>query len=208
LRKLFILIIISFLLSSCGRFSHIKNIDSQGKNIICFGDSITFGKGSSEGSDYPAILSKKLNMPVINAGVNGDTTRDALKRIKKAVLDKEPVLVIVELGANDYLKGIKSEETLANLEKIIKEIQSHGAMVAITEIHTGFIMRNIAVGIRKLAKKYRALFIPDILEGILGKEELCSDLIHPNDKGYQIIANRIYGKINPLLERNIKYRKK
>lgn len=88
---------------------------------MCFGDSITYGLGASPGHDYPSLLAKKLNLTVINAGKSGDTTEGALQRIQHDVLDKKPYLVIVELGANDYLKGISAEATLKNLEEIIKK---------------------------------------------------------------------------------------
>lgn len=204
-RKLFLSLTIAFVITSCGSRS-VKNINSEGKNIICFGNSITYGLGASPDHDYPSLLAKKLNFPVINAGRNGDTTESALKRLEHDVLDKEPYLVIVELGANDYFKGIRAETTLKNLEEIIKKIQKAGAMVAITEIHTGFIMREQARGIRKLARKYRCLFIPNILEGILEENDLCSDAIHPNDKGYEIIAERIYRAIKPLIARRLSQR--
>jgi lysophospholipase L1-like esterase len=204
--RLYLFILIALILS-CSPSPKVKNIDSQGKNIICFGDSITYGKGATPGNDYPSLLAKKLNIPVINAGVNGDTTRGALKRLKRDVLDKDPLLVIIELGANDYLKGISIEETLSNLEKMIKEIQAKGAMVAITEIHSGFFLRRLAIGVKKLAKRYKALYIPNILEGILGNKDLCSDPFHPNDKGYELIAERVYEKIKPILDVNFRYRK-
>jgi lysophospholipase L1-like esterase len=191
----------AFLISSCGRPA-IKNINSKGKNIICFGDSITYGEGASPGHDYPSLLARKLNLPVINAGKNGDTTRGALQRLEKDVLQRAPLLVIVELGANDYFRGIKVEETIKNLEEIITKIQNAGSMVAITEIHTGFIMRSQAKEIKKLARKYRCIFIPNIMDEILGNEELCSDSIHPNDKGYELIAQKVFDAIKPFVERN------
>jgi len=204
-KKIFLYFVVTLVLTSCGSKS-VKNINSRGENIVCFGNSITYGLGASPGHDYPSLLAKKLNLTVINAGKSGDTTEGALQRLQHDVLDKKPYLVIVELGANDYLKGISAEATLKNLEEIIKKIQQAGAMVAITEIHTGFIMRKQASGIRRLAKKYRCLFIPNILEGILGEGELCSDAIHPNDKGYEIIAERVYRAIKPLIARRLSQR--
>ena len=68
----------------------IKNIDSKGKNIICFGDSITFGYGVNPEESYPAALSKMTDIPVINAGIDGDTSVEAVRRIDSDILDREP----------------------------------------------------------------------------------------------------------------------
>jgi acyl-CoA thioesterase I len=87
-------------LMGCAR-KEIRNLDSQGVNIICFGNSLTFGYGANPGEDYPSILAKLINAPVINAGIDGDDTSIALKRIESDCLDREPLLVIIELCGND-----------------------------------------------------------------------------------------------------------
>ena len=83
------LLAVGLLLSGCAK-REIKNIDSNGKNIICFGDSITFGYGVSSGEDYPSILAKMFQYALINAGIDGDTTTEALKRLEYDVLDRIP----------------------------------------------------------------------------------------------------------------------
>jgi len=96
----------------------IKNSGTKGKNIICFGDSVTFGYGVGPGQDYPTELAKLLKLPVINAGVDADTTFFALDRLDNDVLVKNPRLVIVEFCGNDFIKKIPREDTLKNLSKI------------------------------------------------------------------------------------------
>src|SRR4030043_2129966 len=83
--------------SGCTK-SSITNLESQGKNIICFGDSITVGFGAQEGQDYPTALSKMTRFPVINAGINGDTSSEAVRRIDADALSKDRLLVIIEVG--------------------------------------------------------------------------------------------------------------
>jgi len=92
------------LIAACGgdNFAKIRNIRSDGRTIICFGDSLTEGVGAEPGEDYPAALSRELGLPIINAGQRGDTTAEALARISDAVLNKNPRLVIVLLGGNDF----------------------------------------------------------------------------------------------------------
>ena len=187
--------------SGCTK-SNITNLESQGKNIICFGDSITVGFGAQEGQDYPAALAKMTKFPVINAGINGDTSSEGIKRIDTDVLSKDPLLVIVEFGGNDFLGKTPVEETVKNIEEMIKIIQSKGAMVAIADISTFVVMNDYGKEFRRLSKKYGTILIRGILDGIITDPELKSDFVHPNSKGYQLIAHRIYRGIIPYLNQN------
>jgi lysophospholipase L1-like esterase len=192
---------IVLLLVGCAR-KEIKNINSKGKNIICFGDSITFGYGAEPGGDYPSALAKMTSAPVINAGIDGDTSTEAIKRIKSDVLDRDPLLVIVEFGGNDFLRKIPQEETLNNMRGIIDEIQAQGAMVAVVDISTEMILKQYRSAFYNLAREKGAIFIPRILSGIITNPRLKSDFIHPNADGYNVIAKRIYRVITPYLNQN------
>lgn len=86
-KLLFIVFIAFIVLAGCAK-REIKNIDSKGKTIICFGDSITFGYGANPGEDYPSALAKMVSVPVINAGIDGDTSTEALKRLDSDVLER------------------------------------------------------------------------------------------------------------------------
>ncbi|MCM8757501.1 MAG: arylesterase [Candidatus Omnitrophica bacterium] len=176
----------------------IKNVDSKGESIICFGDSITSGYGVNFDESYPSILEGMLSLPVINAGLDGDTTSEALKRLKEDVLDKKPFLVIIELGGNDFLRRIPLSETLKNIEEMIVKIQNYGAMVVLVDISAGLIMSEYYKEYKKLSKKYQAIFVPHLLRGILTQRGLKVDFIHPNPEGHRIIAKRIYQVISPF----------
>lgn len=186
-----------FMALSCG--SDIANRHSAGENIICFGDSITQGVGAQPGEDFPSLLAKKLTQPVINAGIEGETTRDALARLSTDVLEKNPKLVIVEFGGNDYLQKIPKEETLQNLDKLVEAIVAQGAMVVLAQVKTGLLFDDYYKGFKRIAKKHKVLLIPDIMKGILTDPRLKNDYIHPNKNGYEIITERIYSRIAPLL---------
>lgn len=185
----------------------IKNIDSKGKNIICFGDSLTLGYGVNPGEDYPASLAKMLDIPVVNTGIDGDTSIEAIKRIKTDILDKDPLLVIIEFGGNDFLRKIPLDETIKNVEKMIQEIESKGAMVAIVDISSTMLMSDYGRELRRLSKKYNTIFIPRILSGILTNPSLKSDFIHPNAEGYKVVARKICQTIIPYLNQNALLRK-
>ena len=193
-------LIVSVLLTGCSRAPEVKNLDSQGSNIICLGDSLTSGVGAEPGQDYPSLLSGYLNRKVINAGVSGDTTRDALKRIKKDVMEQNPQMVIIILGGNDFLQKLPKEETFQDLEKIVALVQSGGAAVTLAEIKTGLLNDPYLNGFKYLARQKKTLLIPDILKGIIGNPGLMSDTIHPNAKGYAVMAKRIYEGIKPYVK--------
>lgn len=183
-----------------GCASSIKNVDSQGKNIVCFGNSITYGQGAQPEGDYPSYLQKLLQTNVINAGASGDTTGGALFRLEKDVLAKDPYLVIVELGGNDFLQKIPKEKTIKNLEEIIVRIQERKAMVALCDVSSGFIMSGYRKDFRRLATKTGSLFIPRLLRGIVDNPSLKYDYIHPNEAGYRIVAQKVYRAIKPYVK--------
>jgi lysophospholipase L1-like esterase len=190
----YILIILSIFLAGCFK-SEVKNLDARGANIICFGDSITFGYGANPGEDYPAALGKLVKLAVVNSGVDGDTTFGALERLKNDVLDKDPRLVIVEFCGNDFIKNIPKEDTVKNLAKIIERIQEKGAMVALVDISAGVFFQEYRQAFKKLAAQKKAIFIPVLLNKIITNPAMKSDFFHPNARGYQVIAKRIYQAI-------------
>lgn len=179
-------------------FSNVTNLNSEGKNIICFGNSITYGEGVGREDSYPSLLQQKINIPVINAGRNGDTTFDALERLNNDVLNKNPLIVIVEFGGNDYLRRIDKEKTLDNIEKIVAKIINHQAMVIIVGVHCGILGNEYEQGLIKIANRYKVTVIPNVQKGIF-TYQYKRDYIHPNEKGYEVIANRIFKIIKGLL---------
>lgn len=187
------------LISGCAK-REIKNMGSQGKNIICFGDSITFGYGVSQGEDYPSALAKLTAFPVINAGIDGDTTFEALKRIEGDVLGKDPLLVIIEFSGNDFLRKVPKEVTVDNIRKMAEYAQARGAMVAIADISAGMFLAEYRSLLNNLAKEKKAVFIPAVLNGIITNPSLKSDFLHPNAEGYKIVARRIHQAILPYLK--------
>ncbi len=200
--NLLVFVSVSFLflgLFGCAK-REIKNINSQGKSIICFGDSLTFGYGVKPGEDYPTALSKMINMPVINAGLDGDTSITAFKRIKADVLGKEPFLVLIEFCGNDFLKSIPLDATTNNIRIMIRQIQAQGAITAIVDVSAGLFLRDYRLKFVKLAQETGSIFIPAVLSGIITNPSMKSDFMHPNAEGYKIVAQRIYRAVNPYLK--------
>ncbi len=189
------------LLNACGgdRFDFIRNIRSSGESIICFGDSLTEGVGAGSGEEYPTVLSRQLVLPVINSGLRGDTSAQALERLSTSVLNKNPRLVIVLLGGNDFLRQVPRQETRKNLVEIVRRIQDAGAMVVVAGLRLGFFTDEYGPLFEETARQFGASYVGQVMKGILNDSSLRSDPIHPNGAGYRLIAERIAEKITPLL---------
>ena len=202
--RLFWTLLLGGLLSSAcdrgGNFADIRNLESRGDLIICFGDSLTEGVGAEKGENYPSVLARQLQVPILNAGKRGDTSADGLTRLEQDVLARNPRLVIVLFGGNDFLRQVPLSETRKNVEEIVRRIQERGAMVVLAGIRLGLFTDEYGPLYAEIAKKNGALYIPEILKGVLSDPRLKSDSIHPNGSGYQLMAERILERVKPLLE--------
>ncbi|MBI3597472.1 MAG: arylesterase [Nitrospirae bacterium] len=177
--------------------------------IVAFGDSLTAGLGVTSDEAYPAVLERKIHAAgfpyrVINAGVSGETTAGGLRRVPW-ILQNRPEVVILELGANDGLRGLSIVETKKNLADIIDALQKEHVRVVLA----GMRMppnygKEYTEAFEKifpeLAKRYRLTLIPFFLEGVAGRSGLNQpDGIHPTAQGYQRIVDNLWPRLKPLL---------
>jgi len=174
---------------------------TSGTTLIAFGDSLVAGRGATDGHDFVALLSKRIRMPIVNAGRSGDTTRSALERLDRDVLSRKPRIVIVLLGGNDFLRRVPVEETFANLEEIVGRIRQTGAAVVLVGLSVGIFSDAYGGKYEELARRADAGLVPGILDGILGRADRMADSIHPNDRGYQMIADRLEPVLRELVGR-------
>jgi lysophospholipase L1-like esterase len=185
-----------FLVSACGGPGPVT---LSGDNIICFGDSLTFGTGAPRDKSYPAQLAEMIGQPVINSGIPGDTTARALQRLDRDVLSKSPRIVLITLGGNDLKNGMDKKAAFKNLKEIVEAIQAKDALVIIGGIKLLFWDRGYEEEYEKLADETGAILVPNILGGLMGNDELMHDTIHPNAAGYEIMAQKFYKAIEPYL---------
>lgn len=176
----------------------ITNYPSQGSDIIAFGDSLVAGVGSSTGG-FVDMLSKDLGVEVVNLGISGNTTKDALDRVE-VLKDYKPKLVMILLGGNDFLRKVPTEVTFANLDKIVRVVVNQGSVVVLLGVRSGVLSNRYDEEYEKLASKYGAVYVSDVLDGVFGRPNLMYDTIHPNDLGYRIIADRITPVIKKLIQ--------
>src|SRR5919199_2891767 len=183
--------------------------------IVAFGDSLTAGYGLQPQESYPALLQKMLDADgfkyeVVNAGVSGDTSAGGVRRIDWTLDSGGVRFVILELGANDFLRGQPVAETKKNLAEIIERCRSRGARVLLAGMYTTTdagpdYERQIHEAFRSLAREHDVTLIPFFLEGVAGRDELNQeDRIHPNAEGAKGVAATVYKYLKPLLEEEAK----
>jgi acyl-CoA thioesterase-1 len=171
-----------------------------GTNVIAFGDSLVSGVGASSGRDFVSVLSSRLGVRILNAGRPGDTTASALARLDQAVLARNPRVVIVLLGGNDFLRRVPRDRTFDNLETIVTRIRQRGAAVVLVGVSLGLFTDSYAAQYEALAEHTSAAYVPDVLDGVYGHADRMADQIHPNDRGYAIVADRIEPVLREMLE--------
>ena len=183
----------------------------DGRVIVAFGDSLTAGHGVTPAESYPGRLAARLaaegyRYRVVNAGVSGDTTAGALRRVDWALATK-PAVVVVALGANDGLRGQSTMEMHANLERIVERFQKAGAHVLLAGMrlppnygqpYAGDFQRVYPA----VARRRHVALMPFLLDGVGGDPRLNQpDGIHPTAEGYRIIADRLWPYLVPLLSK-------
>lgn len=178
----------------------VKNADSRGTSVIAFGDSLTAGYGAPAGEDYPTQLASAIGREVVNAGVSGDTTDAALARLERDVLARDPKMVIVGLGGNDFLRSMPIDAAERNLRTIVRHIHDRGAMVVLLGFEFPSLNANWGDMYERIAEEEECLLVADVMDGILLDASLKSDEIHPNAKGYALMAERIRPSVVRLLD--------
>lgn len=177
--------------------------------VVAFGNSLTAGLGVSPAQTYPAVLQRRLDQAgyqfeVINAGVSGETTAGGLRRLDW-VLKGKPSIVILELGANDGLRGQSLADAYSNLERIIQRLQAAGVRVVLAGMkippnYGDEYTTTFSAMYEKLARAYEIPLIPFLLEGVAAVPELNQDDgLHPNAEGYHVVAQNVMTVLTPLL---------
>jgi acyl-CoA thioesterase-1 len=186
----------------------LPNFAQAAKNILIFGDSLSAGYGIARGDSWANLLQLELkkNHPqfeVVNASISGETTAGGLRRIGKALQEHHPDVVIVELGANDGLRGARISETEKNLSAIIAQSRKANAKVLLLGIQ---IPPNYGLDYAKqfralypkLAKQFNISLLPFMLEGI-PPEQFQADNLHPNAAAQAQVLRNVLPALKPLL---------
>lgn len=188
------------LLAGCGRRRFRKLV--AGDAILAVGDSLTAGFGAPKGADYPAQLAQILGHKVINGGVSGDTSAQALARLPDLLVQK-PKLVVVSIGGNDFLQRQPESGTRENIRKMVADIRAADVavvLVAIPHFTTGALLGVVSEHplYAELADELDVPLLQGAWAEILGDKDLKSDAVHANAAGYRLFEERLAGFLRKL----------
>ncbi|MBE9608623.1 arylesterase [Chitinilyticum piscinae] len=187
---------LTILLVACGQ-PELPRL-AQGATILAFGDSLTYGIGAENGADYPSRLAAQLGHPVINAGIPGETTAEGLARLPTTLNETRPALVLLCLGGNDFLQRKPEAETQRNLDAMLALLASRKVPVLLIGVpKLGFGLDTPPL-YQALAEQHQVPLNDTALASILGRQQLKSDLVHPNAQGYQILADELASQLREL----------
>ncbi|MEO8737156.1 MAG: arylesterase [Edaphobacter sp.] len=179
--------------------------------LVCFGDSLTAGHGTDPGDSYPDYLQADLDTRgyhyrVVNEGISGNTTKDAVERLN-TILALKPSVAVVEFGGNDGLRGLPIQDSRANLDKIIATLKASGIKVVLAGItlppdYGPDYIKQFDATYTLLAKKYRVPMLPFLLQGVYGVNGMMqSDRTHATAAGNKIVAENVLPLVLPLLKK-------
>jgi len=159
--------------------------------VLAFGDSLTFGTGANEDESYPAQLEALIGRRVVRAGVPGEVTAQALARLPAALDEHAPRLLLLCIGGNDFLRRLGNQQAERNVREMVQLARSRGiAVLLIGTPEPGFTVSPPAF-YAGIAKEFRLPYEGGIIGQVLKDASLKADPIHPNARGYRLIAERV-----------------
>ena len=175
-----------------------------GTVVLALGDSLTAGYGLTTGQAWPALLAEKTGWQVVNGGVSGDKTGDALARLPALLDEHAPKLVLVTLGGNDMLRKLPEEQTRGNLARILELIRSRNAQPVLLATPkpsvAGVVFQSLSPPpfYAEIAKERKVPLIADAIPDVLSDPDLKLDQLHPNAEGHQVLAGKAFDALRQL----------
>ncbi|HEX6692941.1 MAG TPA: GDSL-type esterase/lipase family protein [Burkholderiales bacterium] len=159
--------------------------------VLAFGDSLTYGTGAGESESYPAQLEKLIGRRVVRAGVPGEVTAQALARLPAALDEHAPRLLLLCIGGNDFLRRLGNQQAEANVREMVKLARARGVEVLLIGTpEPGFTVTPPAF-YAGIAKQFAVPYEESVIGEVLRDNSLKADPIHPNARGYGVIAERV-----------------
>lgn len=187
---------LAILIAACDDHKNKEAVLPAGSVVLALGDSITQGVGASPQEAWPALLARHSGWQVVNGGVSGDDSAQALARLPALLEEYRPALVLVSIGGNDFLRRQPESTTRANIDTILTTIDARGSravLIAIPALGLG-----AALGLpsdhalyEDLAKKHRVPLLAGAWGEVMRESRWMSDQVHPNAQGYAEFAARL-----------------
>jgi len=182
--------LLALALAACGERPKLEHLASDAV-LLAFGDSLTYGTGATEDESYPAQLERLICRRVVRAGVPGEVTAQALERLPQALDEHSPRLLLLCIGGNDFLQRLGTAQAEANVRAMVKLARSRGVdIVLIGTPEPGLTLAPPAF-FAAIAADFRLPYEDAAMTQVLRDNALKSDPIHPNARGYRIIAERL-----------------
>jgi acyl-CoA thioesterase-1 len=193
-------------------FFSIFAANAQAKTLMVFGDSLSAAYNLRQQQGWVSLLGEQINqshpdITIINASISGETTQGGLARLPKLLETHQPTWVVLELGANDGLRGYPLNQAKQNLASMIELIQQHSADIVLLGNHLpsnyGRTYTTQFFNLYKeLAEQYQIAYVPFMLENVaLDPSLMQNDGLHPNAKGQPVVLNNITPTLLPLLNK-------
>ena len=201
-RRAFLLASLLALLAACSA-DKAESLP-PGTMVLALGDSLTAGYGLTTGQAWPALLAEKTGWQVVNGGVSGDKTGDALARLPALLDEHAPKLVLVTLGGNDMLRKLPEEQTRGNLARILELIRSRNAQPVLLATPkpsvAGVVFQSLSPPsfYAEIAKERKVPLIADAIAEVLSDPELKLDQLHPNAEGHKALAGKAFDALRQL----------
>lgn len=164
---------------------------STDATVLAFGDSLTYGTGTSRDKAYPAVLESLINRQVINAGIPGEVTKEGLRRLPRLLSEHQPDLLILCHGGNDILRKLDMVKAKNNIQQMIDLAREQQTQVILIGVPEFGLFLDPAPIYQEIAEENNLPILSDALSDILSSAQLKSDHIHPNSSGYQQFAEKI-----------------
>ncbi|MCF8198036.1 MAG: arylesterase [Sulfuritalea sp.] len=175
-----------------------------GTRVLALGDSLTAPHGVQPGEDWPTLLGQKTGWAVINGGVSGNTSAQALDRLPALLEQHDPQLVLITLGGNDMLRRQPQGQTVTNLGRMIDLVKAHGAKAVLLATPkpsiAGAVFNNLSPPdfYAEVAKQYQIPLIAEALPEVLSDTNLKGDQLHPNAAGHALLATKIFEALREI----------
>lgn len=185
-----LLVVLAALAAACGDAPKLAPLAPDAV-VLAFGDSITYGTGASATQSYPAQLEALIGRKVVGAGVPGEVSAQALARLPGELDEHRPQLLVLCIGGNDFLRNLGQAQAAANVQTMVAVARQRGIDVLLIGTPEKGLTLTPPAFYAEIAQQQRIPYEGKVIGEILRNSELKSDTIHPNARGYRLIAERV-----------------